>query len=203
MAGWLYRVALRISFRARPKLPVAVAYVSDPPAPPDEWSDLKSVLDEEVDCLPERYRMPVVLCYLSGRTTEEAARQLGCPRGTVLSRLRTARERLRPADSARLRRAGGGGCGGSRRGNAPAGVSGSLVALAMKVTISATLAPAVVALTEGVFHAMLMTKAKIAAATMLTAGMMGIGACGSRWAGNQSGPIITGDDRKTGGQGPG
>ena len=56
--------------------------------------DLQRVIAEEVDRLPEKYRLPVVLCYLSGQTTEEAARRLGCPRGTVLSRLATARKRL-------------------------------------------------------------------------------------------------------------
>ena len=44
--------------------------------------------------LPERLRRPVILCYLGGHTTEDAARELGCPRGTVLSRLAAARKRL-------------------------------------------------------------------------------------------------------------
>jgi RNA polymerase sigma factor (sigma-70 family) len=180
LAGWLYRSALRIAFRARGKTQVAIAPVGEPPAPPEEWSDLKAVLDEEVDRLPERYRMPVVLCYLSGRTTEEAARQLGCPRGTVLSRLRTARERLR----IRLTRRGYGVPAATVAAvlaaeTAPAGVVGPLVALAMKSTGPATLAPGVVALTEGVFHAMWMTKATIVAATVLTAGLVGIGAAGA------------------------
>src|SRR5262249_23066678 len=44
---------------------------------------------------PERYREPVVLHYLEGLTTEDAAMRIGCPVGTVLSRLSRARERLR------------------------------------------------------------------------------------------------------------
>src|SRR5262249_31800352 len=59
------------------------------------WRDLGPVLDEEVLRLPARCRVPLVLCYLEGRTTEEAAALLGCPRGTVLSRLARARELLR------------------------------------------------------------------------------------------------------------
>ena len=49
----------------------------------------------EVDRLPERYRAAVVLHYLEGLSTEAAARRLGFARGTVLSRLSRARERLR------------------------------------------------------------------------------------------------------------
>jgi hypothetical protein len=64
--------------------------------------ELSAILDEEIGRLPERFRLPVVLCYLGGRTTDEAARVLGCPRGTVLSRLATARTRL----AARLTRRG-------------------------------------------------------------------------------------------------
>ncbi len=59
------------------------------------WRDLRPLLDEAIAGLPEKYRAPVVLCYLEGRTNEEAARELGCPKGTVAVRLMRARERLR------------------------------------------------------------------------------------------------------------
>src|SRR5262249_14113168 len=71
------------------------------PAPPGDygWQDLRPVLDEEVNRLPEKYRAPFVLCYLEGLTNEQAARQLGCAKGTVGTRLAWAREqrRRRPA----------------------------------------------------------------------------------------------------------
>src|SRR5262249_1533888 len=60
-----------------------------------DWRDLRPVLDEEVNRLPDLYRAPFVLCYLEGKTTDEAGRQLGCPKGTGLSRLARGRERLR------------------------------------------------------------------------------------------------------------
>jgi RNA polymerase sigma factor (sigma-70 family) len=57
--------------------------------------EVHAVLDEELNRLPEKYRAPLVLCYLEGKTTEETAQQLGCPKGTILWRLAEGRERLR------------------------------------------------------------------------------------------------------------
>jgi hypothetical protein len=59
------------------------------------------VLDEEVQRLPRRYRIPFILCYLEGKTHVEAARMLACPPGTIASRLAWARERLRARLTAR------------------------------------------------------------------------------------------------------
>lgn len=56
---------------------------------------VRPILDEELNRLPERLRQPFVLCYLEGKTNEEAARQLGCPPGTIFSRLARGREMLR------------------------------------------------------------------------------------------------------------
>src|SRR5205823_3540528 len=57
------------------------------------WRDLRPVLDDAIGRLPAKYRVPVVLCYLEGRTNAEAARALGCPTGTVATRLARARQR--------------------------------------------------------------------------------------------------------------
>jgi RNA polymerase sigma factor (sigma-70 family) len=58
-------------------------------------SDLPQVLDEELGRLSVKYRTALVLCYLEGKTQDEAARQLGCPLGTVRSRLAQGRKLLR------------------------------------------------------------------------------------------------------------
>jgi RND family efflux transporter MFP subunit len=68
----------------------------------DDREEVAALIHEEVNRLPERYRSAVVLCDLEGRTCEEAARHLGCPVGTVGSRLSRGRRRLRD----RLRRRG-------------------------------------------------------------------------------------------------
>ena len=58
---------------------------------PEFWPELH----EEIDRLPDKYREPVILCYLEGLSVETAALRLGCPHGTILSRLSRARDRLR------------------------------------------------------------------------------------------------------------
>ncbi len=105
VAGWLHQVARRVAVRAAKKR-VSTRETTLDHEPIRETStvdsDWKPLLDAEVARLPERFRLPVLLCYLQDYTTDEAARALGVPRGTVLSRLATARQRL----SARLTRRG-------------------------------------------------------------------------------------------------
>jgi RND family efflux transporter MFP subunit len=110
---WLHQVALRTASsarresarRRRHERAAAAAKEQGHPEPADELGQL---LHQEIDRLPERFRVPVVLCDLEGRTHEDTARHLGWPVGTVKSRLSRGRERLRD----RL----------IRRGVAPAGV---------------------------------------------------------------------------------
>jgi RNA polymerase sigma factor (sigma-70 family) len=112
LGGWLYTVAYRVALRARQRRaaggpPAGLRGVKPAadarPGPADLLAadDLRSVLDEEIGALPEKYRSTFVLCYLEGKTNAEAAELLGCPKGTVLSRLARARERLRQRLSGR------------------------------------------------------------------------------------------------------
>lgn len=101
LANWLYGVAHRTSLKFRSM--IARQYAREHPlddtdhvAPPDPvWDCLSSFLDEEVSRLPQKYRSAFVLCYLQGKTTAEAGKELHCARGTILSRLAWARDRLR------------------------------------------------------------------------------------------------------------
>jgi uncharacterized protein (TIGR03067 family) len=140
------------------------------------WRDLRAVLDEELGRLAQRYRAPLVLFYLEGKSTEEVARQLGCPKGTVQSRLARGRDRLRD----RL----------VRRGvalsvwalvtvladkAAPAAVPAVVAEGTIKAAVltaagqaAASAIPAsVAALTEGVLRAMFLSKVKVVAAVVL------------------------------------
>ena len=97
VAGWLFRVSRRVAARAvrrRSALELPPNLTSKPADAALEQQELTEVLDAEVVRLPDRLRRAVILCYLGGQTAEDAARELGCPRGTVLSRLATARKRL-------------------------------------------------------------------------------------------------------------
>jgi RNA polymerase sigma factor (sigma-70 family) len=102
LACWLYGVASRVAHRVRAdalrrrEFERRGAMTKVEAADPEEsWPESWQELHAEIARLPEHYRQPVVLCYLEGLTTEEAALRIGCPAGTVHSRLSRARERLR------------------------------------------------------------------------------------------------------------
>ncbi|HEV3257722.1 MAG TPA: sigma-70 family RNA polymerase sigma factor, partial [Gemmataceae bacterium] len=98
---WLYGVAYRIAAQAGQAARRRLRH-REAAAMPDSdstvevvWRDLCEVLDQELGRLAQKLRAPLVLFYLEGKTTEEVARLLGCPNGTVLSRLARGRDRLR------------------------------------------------------------------------------------------------------------
>jgi RNA polymerase sigma factor (sigma-70 family) len=184
VGSWLYRVAYRVALRAkvmsdkRAATHVHVGAEAAAPAMSDSPGfDVRPVLDEEINRLPEKYRAPFILCYLDGRTNEEAARELGCPKGTVLSRLAWARERLR----ARLTRRGL-----DLSAGLPVAVLVSTAPSAVLVdsTLKAALSGAgkaglvsgpVAALTQGVLQTMLWTKVKTIAGCVLAVCVMMLG----------------------------
>jgi len=107
VASWLHGVAYRIALKARTSASErharerasAEASLADRRQPQaagePTGADLDPVLDEELNRLPEKYRVPIVLCYLEGKSNEEAAHLLRCQTGAVRMRLLRARDLLR------------------------------------------------------------------------------------------------------------
>ncbi len=102
VGSWLYGVAHRVAMKARQRSAKeqnrgkrAAPQTQTGPGLEAACRELQALLDDALASLPERYRAAIVLCYLEGRTVNEAARELGCPRGTVASRLAQGRKLLR------------------------------------------------------------------------------------------------------------
>jgi RNA polymerase sigma factor (sigma-70 family) len=188
LAAWLYGVAQKLaqkvrssdSARRRREIKVAGQRAEAEPSDPG-WEELLHVLDEELQRMPERYRSPVVLCYLEGRTRDEAAKQLGWSLTTLRRRLDKARDLLRGRMSRRGATLGAGVVAGIL---APSAAQASLtrplrqtvVTTALAVISGGTVSPSVVQLANG--------------ATMSTLAKTGIGltiamAVAAGWVGLQ------------------
>ena len=108
VASWLHGVSMRVAARAKVEAARRRRIESRGIRPSVAWDtdaerqDFETIIHEELTRLPEKYRAPIVLCYLEGLTHEGAADQLGWPVGTVRGRLARARDLLR----ARLTRRG-------------------------------------------------------------------------------------------------
>jgi RNA polymerase sigma factor (sigma-70 family) len=190
VGNWLYGVAQTTAIRLRAtnaKRRLRERQVADMPEPEampkDRQDDLRQLLDEELARLPDKFRVPIVLCDLEDRTRREVARQLKLPEGTLSSRLTMARRML----AKRLARHGLAISGGTlatalSQSATSACVSVSLVSSTVK---AATLAAAgqiatglisapVAALTEGVLKAMFLTKVKtVMGVTLMVASLCG------------------------------
>jgi RNA polymerase sigma factor (sigma-70 family) len=104
IGAWLHAVAVQVATRARKArtqrnrvhilTELDIGQTTSSESVDAEWRELRPVLDEELGRLPEKYRAPVVLCYLEERSNAEAAEQLGWPIGTVKGRLARARSLL-------------------------------------------------------------------------------------------------------------
>jgi RNA polymerase sigma factor (sigma-70 family) len=185
LASWLHGVAHRVALKAkaqaaRRRRHERRASVSEA-VPPDEvtWKELRTILDAELTCLPERLRLPLILCYLEGRTQEEAAGQLRLSKSTLLRRLEEARTAL----GGRLTRRGvvwpaALAAAVLSDGNAPAalppGLIGSTGEAAASIAAGQTAAAGLIsakaaALTEGVMKTMWLNNLKIAAIVLLSA----------------------------------
>ena len=109
LCGWLYRVSYRVAQEARVQRDrrrvrerAAVDRVSSDGETEPASEELLSVLSQEINRLPEKYRLPIVLCRLEGLTRRQAASQLGWQPGTVATRLVRGQDLLRQRMRRRL-----------------------------------------------------------------------------------------------------
>jgi RNA polymerase sigma factor (sigma-70 family) len=179
LGGWLYRVAYHVALKAqaRDKNRQAAEHKRDKPQFVEDdadQSELRRLICEEVNRLPPKYRAPIVACYFEGKTHEEAAQQLGWPRGTVAGRLSRARELLRR----RLVRRGVALTGAvfitslsaQTSQAALTGLIDSTLQTTKLFVAGATVTPRITALAEGVLKAMYWTRMKIVTVVFLVAG---------------------------------
>lgn len=183
LGNWLYGVAYRTALEARAARARRRAKETDmrsmPRPHPDAegaWRDLQPLLDHELNRLPDKYRVPIVLCDLEGKSRKEAARQLGWPDGTLSGRLARARSLL----AKRMARHGlalsGGALASALAHNTasaevPRSLANSTIEAIRAVSAGQSAATAVsvqvAALTQGVLTAMLLNKLKIVGACFL------------------------------------
>src|SRR5262249_30546125 len=182
--GVAYRTALDARARnarrqAREK---QVRDMPDPPVEPESaWHELEPLLDRELSRLPEKYRAPVVLCELQGRSRSDAARQLNLPEGTLSSRLATARRMLaRRLGDRGLALSAGGLASVLAHNAASASVPPTLLASTAKAAtltaagqaVATVVSANVAALTEGVLKSMFLSKLKVVAVALVAAGLL-------------------------------
>src|SRR5215831_1750189 len=221
VGNWLYGVAYRTALEARGILARRrtkerqVSAMPEKAAPTaDTDSDVRPILDEELDRLPAKYRVPVVLCELEGRSRKEVAGLLQIPEGTLSSRLATARRML----AARLSRRGLGVSAATMAAcfaeqASAAAVPSALVAATVRAATqfaagaaAATISTNVLLVTEGVLKAMFLSKVKTVTAVFALMAILGggLGLVGSgSWAGQagdgKSGQAKPNDPKKSGG----
>ena len=162
VASWLYGVAARVAARgrldaARRRLrerrgAEVMMAIRDRDHSDHDSAEAWPELYQELGRLPDRFRLPILLCHLEGLSHEQAAERLGCPIRTVQSRLARARERLRD----RL----------ARRGVAPAiaAVTAALTADASTAAVSESWTRATV--TAAVHYAATGTAAALTSSTV-------------------------------------
>jgi RNA polymerase sigma factor (sigma-70 family) len=201
VGSWLYAVAYRTARDARDSRARRWARekqmdaMPHPEVQPREAQDWRSLLDDELRRLPEKYRGPIVLCDLEGRPRKEVARQLRLPPGTLSSRLATGRKML----AERLWRRGLALSGGALAaalsgGAASAQVAGPLVVATTRAAVlvaaghlAAVATPAAV-LAQGVLRTMFLTKLKVAVGVVLVVAALGAGGLAYRPGGAGAAP---------------
>jgi RNA polymerase sigma factor (sigma-70 family) len=182
VGNWLYGVAYTTALKARAMSARRLVKEREateqrkPEAASENAEGLQLLLDQELKALPDKYRVAIVLCDLEGKSINEAARQLGCPPGTIGTRLARGRRLL----SRRLTRhgltlSGGIMATGILQDVAVAGVPPQLMSSTAKASALFAVDPGVIsakviALTKGTLKTMFVSNLKMMM-VLLVAGM--------------------------------
>jgi RNA polymerase sigma factor (sigma-70 family) len=191
VASWLHGVAWRVANKlryartrrtAREVEAAAETPISSDPAD-ISLREVQRIVDEELARLPGSYQAPLVLCYLEGRTQDEAARELGWSLTTLRGRLERGREMLR----LRLIRRGVAGASALLLGalvpslssaavppTLLAGVAEASVPVSAGGALPAQISPQVAALTREALQTPLLTKVFLAVVAVGGAAMIGV-----------------------------
>jgi RNA polymerase sigma factor (sigma-70 family) len=190
LGPWLYGVAYRTASkvrvqraqRAARETPLTEQIAEERPEP--MWSDVWPILDEEINRLPTKYRLPVLLCYVQGLSSEEAAQRLGCAKGTVFSRLSRARDLLRRRLIRRGVDVSAGALAAVLTENAVLRAAPPLALREITIrtsllfaagTARQTLSAPLAALVAGVVRSMILNKVKFVGIVVLALGIVGAG----------------------------
>lgn len=213
LAGWLYPVAFRTARKLRATLlsqqsrQVELFEIPSGESPAEfVWKELRPIFDDELSQLPEKLRLPAVLCLLEGCSKRDAARTLGWPEGTLSVRLQRARERLRSRFTKRgLTLSCSSLAVALFEGAGAAAVSDGLLASTIHMTKGPLASASIQALADGVTQAMFVSKLKTLAAGVLMAGVIGTGTTAVLVPGSGPGQIVAGEPAKeaTKGKSPG
>jgi RNA polymerase sigma factor (sigma-70 family) len=188
VGSWLYKVAYRVALRVKNTIPMQSLTAEPLPEPLSREPvnqlldrELSAAIDEEIQRLPEKYRVALVLCHLEGQTIESAARSLHCPPGTVGTWLARARTLLRR----RLARRDFDVSDVSATRNIIAALSAVLVSSTVRAAVRGTaeqaaasgiISASVAALTKGALQTMFLTRCTATAAIVVTLSLLGGGA---------------------------
>jgi RNA polymerase sigma factor (sigma-70 family) len=186
--NWLHGVAYRVAHKLRTQKAKRAAKErqahSEPSTPSDTWHELRGVLDEELQRLPAKYRAPLILCYLEGKTRDEAAEELGWSPGSVKGRLERGREMLRQRLCRRGLTLPAALCAGflldhTAFASVPPALAHAAVAAGVQfatVPVSCVaVSSSILHLAQGVLHTMLIAKLKIAGMALSIALTLGLG----------------------------
>jgi RNA polymerase sigma factor (sigma-70 family) len=193
-SNWLYGVAHNTALKARAmihkrRIKEREAGTASKRDEAREVSQVEVMLDAELSQLPDKYRVPLVLCELEGKTIKDAARQLGWPQGTLATRLARGRALLAKRLSKHGLKLAGGILAAQLSQNAGAAcVPVSLVSATVKAATAlaaggaatSVVSAEVAAITEGVLTTMLLSKLKTAAVVVLVCASLVSGA-GALW----------------------